>query len=73
MIRIYADFNSCDEQGRVFLNTVGSLRDIERQSDLVSVGEKVILYVPDDFEVVGELEFDRVWLAVPDWKTMKRT
>ena len=71
MLRIYADFNTCDEQGRVCLNTVGSLRDIDAHRAELHEGERVLLYVPDDFEVEGTLEFDRIWLASPDLSTLR--
>jgi hypothetical protein len=71
MLRIYADFNTCDEEGRVCLNTVGSLRDIEAHRDELREGARVLLYVPGDFEVEGTLEFNRIWLAVPDLSTLR--
>jgi len=70
MLRIYADFNSCDEEGRVCLHTVGSLRDIDAHRGELREGLRVLLYVPDEFEVEGTLVFDRIWLAVPDLTTL---
>jgi len=70
MIRIYADFNSKDEQGRVVLNTIGSLRDLEAHKDEIHVGMKVTLYMPD-VEVDGVLVYDRVWLGIPDYTTTR--
>lgn len=46
MIRIYADFNSQDENGRIRLNTVGSLRDLETYKDIIHASMKVVLYMP---------------------------
>ena len=71
MIRIYADFNSCDEDGRVRLSTVGSLQDIEKHRDVLAEGMKVILDMTDEFEVQGTLVFDEVWKGVPDWDTIQ--
>lgn len=71
MIRIYADFNSSDEQGRVRLSTVGSRKDIERHRPSLKEGMEVILYTPGDFEVRGTLTFDRIWLGIPDWSTIR--
>ena len=71
MIRIYADFNSCDEDGRVCLDTVGSLQDIEKHRDVLAEGMKVILDMTDEFEVQGTLVFDEVWKGVPDWDTIQ--
>lgn len=70
MIRIYADFNSMDEQGRACLDVMGALRDIERHRASLKVGMKVILYTTDEFEVQATLIFDQIWLGVPDWDTI---
>lgn len=70
MIRIYADFNSKDEQGRVWLNTVGALEDIEQHRSELKEGLEVILYMTDEFEVRGTLTFDKIWLGIPDWDTI---
>ena len=71
MIRIYADFNHCDEQYHVVLNTVGSLADIKKHSDALVEGMRVLLYVEDEFEVEGTLIFDKVWRAIPDYATLR--
>jgi hypothetical protein len=71
LIRIYADFNSSDEHGRVRLSTVGSREDIEKHRDGLKEGLEVILYSPGDFEVRGTLTFDRIWLGIPDWDTIR--
>jgi len=59
-----------DDFGRVYLHIPGSLKDIEKHKDEVVEGKKVLLYVPDEFEVVGTLVFDRVWRAIPDMDTL---
>lgn len=71
MIRIYADYNTRDEQGRVVLNTVGSLKDIERYRDEMREGMEVILNVQDEFEVRATLTFDEVWRAIPDMTSIR--
>jgi hypothetical protein len=71
MIRIYADFNSQDEQGRVRLSTVGSRKDVEKHRASLKEGMKVILYSPGDFEVQGTLTFDKIWLGIPDLSTIR--
>lgn len=71
MIRIYADFNCQDEQGRVRLSTVGSRKDIERHRASLKEGMEVILYTPGDFEVHGTLTFDGIWLGIPDFATIR--
>lgn len=69
-IRIYADFNSCDEQGRVMLNTVGSLRDLEKHKAVIREGAHVVFYAPGEFEVSGTIMFEEIWKGVPDWSTI---
>jgi hypothetical protein len=71
MIRIYADFNSSDEQGRVMLNTVGSRTDLEQHKDVIAEGMLVILYMPGDFEVSGTLVFEGIWMGIPDWSSIR--
>ena len=70
MIRIYADANAKDEQGRLVLSIEGSRKDIERYGDEVKEGTQVTLNVQDEFEVTAALTFDEVWLAIPDWSTI---
>ena len=70
MIRIYADFNHRDDQGRVVLDTVGSLADIKEHEDVLAEGMDVLLYMEDEFEVEGTLVFDGVWLAIPNFATL---
>lgn len=70
MLRIYADFNSCDEQGRVRLSTVGSLADIKKNEDSLNEGMKVIFYMTDEFEVSGVLVYEQIWLGIPDFSTI---
>ena len=71
MIRIYADFNSTDENRSVRLSTVGSLKDIELHRPQLKEGLEVILYMTDEFEVRGKLAFDKIWLGIPDWDTIR--
>ncbi len=71
MIRLYADFNHRDEQGRVLLDTVGSLADVETHASELRDGMRVILHMNEDFEVEGTLLFDGVWVAVPDFATLQ--
>jgi hypothetical protein len=73
-MRIYADFNSQDEHGRVDLHTAGSRRDLEVLKDRIHVGTPVVLYF-DDVEVDGVLEYDNVlerWFGVvSDWSAYR--
>jgi hypothetical protein len=71
MNRIYADFNNVDAQGRVRLNCVGSMKDIDNLASDVRSGAKVLLYTPGELEVEALLEFDAIWVAIPDWTTIR--
>jgi len=71
VIKIYADFNSCDEQGRVQLDTVGSLKDIKQYENVLEEGMRVLLYMMDEFEVYGILVFEGIWMGIPDFSTIK--
>jgi hypothetical protein len=71
VIRIYADFNHCDEAGRVRLDTIGSLADIRKHEGALTEGLVVLLYMEDEFEVEGTLYFENGWLAVPDHSTLR--
>jgi hypothetical protein len=70
-MKIYADFNSCDEQGRVRLSTVGSLKDIKQYENVLEEGMRVLLYMTDEFEVYGTLVFEDIWLGIPDFSTIR--
>jgi hypothetical protein len=68
MIRIYADFNSTDEEGRVWALLK---RDLEEHSDELKEGLRVLLHMDDEFEVEATLVYDRGWMGVPDWSTIR--
>jgi hypothetical protein len=66
---IYVDFNNCDAQGRVRLNTVGSLQDLA--STGVRLEDGVALHLTDnELEVNGTAEFSKeenIWAARFNW------
>jgi hypothetical protein len=76
--RIYADFHDADAQGRLRLNSVGSLKDIASQEVPLKEGMRLTLY-SDDLDDNGELDElladgiaaysteDDCWVAVIDW------
>ena len=72
--RIYADFNSQDEHGRVDLHTAGSRRDLESLRNQICSGLPVVLYF-DDVEVDAVLEYDpelmRWFGVVSDWSSYR--
>jgi hypothetical protein len=80
--RIYADLHNLDDDNRVRLNAVGTLRDL-CQLDLGLVdGMRLTLYTddanesgqPDELWVDAVARFSRaenIWVAVADWSTLR--
>lgn len=61
-----------DEEGRFLLIVEGSLSDIAKHESEMRVGDRIIVYMTGEFEVVGRLEFQGgCWRATPDWSTIK--
>ena len=71
MLRIYADFNDSDEQGRVRLDPRGSRTDVRAHGDALVEGLRVVLYMTDELEVEGTLVFEQIWRGIPDWSTIR--
>lgn len=72
-IRIYADFNNSEKNGKVRLNTNGSLSDLFKVKHKIHRDMVVWLY-DEEFEVETKLEYDekwKVWLGEPDWSTLR--
>ena len=69
MTSIYVDFQNLDTVGRVRLNTIGSIEDLNRQGTILEAGLVVRLY-GDEFEVPGVVEFspeEHTWAARFEW------
>jgi hypothetical protein len=67
-VRIYADFNDQDEQGRVLLHAGASLTDLRKHARVLRPGLPVILYTDanDYVEVAAILRRDEshgIWVA----------
>lgn len=69
--RIYADFNYCDPEGRLILNTRGSLKDIAEYMEFLQPGLRIVVYMDDEFEVEATLLYDGTWLATPHLETLR--
>ncbi len=70
-VRIFADFNHQDAQGRVWLTGPVSRADLARQQDALRTGLPVILYTEaeDYLEVPAVLHYNAevdAWLA--EWR-----
>jgi len=67
MKRIWADFNSINKDGSIWLNCLGSLRDIDDLKEPLIEGETVVL-TDDEIEVdaiVHKHESLSLWKAEP--------
>ena len=79
---VYADLHNADAQGRVRLNSVGTIRDLARQQVQLRKGLVLALYSddaddrgrPDDLHVPGVVEYsseEQCWVAVIDWGAIR--
>ena len=73
MLRILADFNDVSLDGKRVRITDGT----QPNTQGFLIGQRVIVYEVDDFEVEAILEKDilkdgrEIWYAVPDWSTRR--
>ena len=70
---ISADFNSADPKGRLRLNLVGSMRDLETLGERVREGLEVIVR-DEGLWAEGALERSQeegIWVAVIDWDEIR--
>jgi hypothetical protein len=66
---VRVDFQTADSDGRVRLNTVGSLTDIERQRMKLQPGLRLLL-VDAELSAAGQVawsEDEQLWVAEVDW------
>lgn len=69
MIRIWADFNSISEDGRLWAL---SKKDLKHYGSQLREGIEVIVHMDDEFEVQATLTQGRVgWEAIPDMSTIR--
>lgn len=70
-ISVFADFNNTDAQGRVRLNCVGTIQDLNRLGIVLYDGKEVILDDRDGLRTPGIVRFigENGWVAEIDWKS----
>ncbi len=71
--KIYADFHNTDEQGRLRLNCVGTIEDLNRQRIKLYNGQTLTLY-SEDLEVDSLIQYsedDQIWVAIIDWNAIR--
>lgn len=83
MIRVYADFQNADSEGRIRLNTNGTLRDLHLLQVQFRDGMPVTLYCNDDVNESGDdtelvaqgiINFsptENCWVASIDWSSVQ--
>jgi hypothetical protein len=81
---IYADFHNADSQGRLRLNSVGTIEDLARQQIELREGLRLTFY-SDDLDVEGALdkllvdgvvsfsEQEDCWVATIDWSEIRHS
>ena len=71
--RIMADFHNADEQGRLRLTCIGTIRDVAKLGISLHDGMELVL-VDDDLEVEGVVEWnpdEAWWVAAIDWDAIR--
>ncbi len=66
MPSIEVDFNNCDREGRVRLNTIGAIRSLNESQIKLRGGLEVELTSGDFFPIKGIVEYsdsERIWVA----------
>jgi hypothetical protein len=81
---IYADFHNADSQGRLRLNSVGTIEDLARQQIELREGVTLTFY-SDDLDSDGALdkllvdgvvsfsEEEDCWVAMIDWSAIRHS
>ena len=72
--KIFADFNNVDKNGKVRLNTSGSLKDIQRLQIDLKEGMEILLDDQDGLVTMGQLgysEEEKIWVAEINWDKFK--
>ncbi|MBD2293209.1 hypothetical protein H6G06_06845 [Anabaena sphaerica FACHB-251] len=74
ILRVFADFNNADENGRLRLNCIGTIEDLARQKIELQDGQTLIFY-GEDLEIEGILKYspeENIWVAVIDWDNIRQ-
>ena len=70
---VYADFHNADIEGRLRLNTIGTVRDLARQNITLRDGLSLTLH-DEELEADGEVHFsagEHLWVAAIDWDAIR--
>lgn len=72
--RIFADFHNADQQGRLRLNCVGTIEDLNCKNIKLEDGQLLAFY-DEELEVDGVVQYseeESLWVAVIDWKQIRQ-
>ena len=80
--RIYVDFHKVDNQGRLVLTTLGTIKDLDRYGIELKEGMRLAFYSddedmeghPDELRVDGTVLYDTDrgrWIAEIDWNEIR--
>ena len=71
--RVFADFHNTDVKGRLRLNCVGTIADLERHGIVLRDGLPLTIY-SEELEVEGIVHYseeEKLWTAVIDWNAIQ--
>ncbi len=72
--RVFADFHNADAEGRLRLNSIGTIEDLANQSIELRDGQLLTVY-SEDLEVDGLVQFseeEKLWVAAIDWDRIRQ-
>ena len=73
--KVFADFHNADSNGRVRLNCIGTIQDLNEQKLVLEEGMTLTLY-SESLQVLGRAEHsadEGIWVAAIDWQAIKDT
>lgn len=73
-LKIFVDFHNADARGRLRLNCVGTIADLNRQSLQLENG-KIITVYSEELEADGVVQYseeENLWVAVIDWQQIRQ-
>ncbi len=75
MKKIFVDFNNADKDGRIRLNTKGTLDDIEKKEIKLKENLEILLDDDDGLTVNGIVQFseiEKIWVVRVNWDMLKK-
>ena len=71
--KVFVDFNNADPQGRIRLNTVGTIRDLDRLGLVLKEGTEMLLSCLE-LEAEGRATYsedEHIWVASINWDQIR--